>query len=134
MGHKIKRKVFALQFEGHEDLDGATVRVRSVSLGKLFEVAGQAEQARDGKFKLDDVRALFELFTDRLDSWDLEDEDGTPIEQDMDGLLSLDPDVALEIVLTWFDVMISIKRDTDLGKESTSGEQFPEASIPMAVA
>lgn len=133
MGHKIRRKVFTLRFDGHEDLDGATVRVRSVSLGRLMAVAGQAEAARGG-VKLAEVMDLLELFAERLESWDLEEEDGTPIPTTLDGLLSLEPDTALDIVLSWADVLVSARGDGDLGKDSTSGEPFPEASIPMAVA
>lgn len=133
MGHVIKRKLFNLQFPESEDLNGATIKVRSTSLGKLLEVAGQAEAARGG-VKLQEVRELLELFVDRLEFWDLCDEDGTEIPQTIQGLLGLDPDVALEIVLTWADVMVSVKSEPDLGKDSTSGALFPEASIPMAVA
>ena len=133
MAHVIKRKLFNLQFPEHEDLEGATIKVRSVSFGKLMDVAGLAEAARGG-VKLAEVKELLELFVERLEFWDLADEDGSLIPTTMEGLLSLEPDIALEIVLTWADVLVSVKRDRDLGKGSTSGEPFPEAHIPMEVA
>jgi len=135
MAFIVKRKILTLQFEEGHDLFGATVRCRSASLGTLMEVGEEAELARTGGGAvLSRVRDLLTVFTDRIESWDLADEDGTEIPPTVDGLLMLDADVALDLVLTWVDVIMSVKGDRDLGKDSTSGEPFPEALLPMAVA
>jgi hypothetical protein len=140
-----RRKIFRLQFEDPE-LKELEVRVKSVSMGKLLDVADQAQGLKDGG-GLGIARELFALFVTRVVSWNLQHEleyeeqsddefDGdshepqfedTPIT--VSGLLGHDPDLVLDIVLCWFDAMVSISAPLD--KSSTSGPQYPEGSIPM---
>lgn len=125
MGFKVERKILNLRFE---DYDGMEVRARTVAFGQLLDVSEQAETLRtDGK--MDKVRGFLALFTSRLESWNLEDEDGSSIPASEAGLLSLDTDMGLAILLGWFDAMTAVA--PSLGKDSTSGPRFPEGSIPM---
>lgn len=130
MGFKVKRKVFRLQFED-EELKDMSIRVRSISLGRLLDIADQADNLRAGA-GLAQTRELCEVFMDRMESWNLEDEElGTPIPTNVDGLYSLDVDLAITMMLAWFDAMTAV---TDsLGKGSTSGQQSQEESIPTAL-
>lgn len=125
MGFKVERKILNLRFEEYE---GMEVRARTVSFGQLMDVAEEAETLRaDGK--LGKVRGFLDLFTSRLESWNLEDEDDRPVPATSEGLLSLDTDMALAILLGWFDAMTAVA--PSLGKDSISGPRFPEGSIPM---
>lgn len=130
MAFKVKRKVFRLQFEDPELAD-MSIRVRSISLGRLLDIADQADMLRAGA-ALGKTRELCEVFTDRIESWNLEDEElGTPIPTNIDGLYSLDVDLAISIMLAWFDAMTAIA--DSLGKASNSGQQSPEESVPTAL-
>lgn len=144
--YQARRKIFRLQFEdpAFEELE---VRVKSVSMGKLLDVADEAQGLKDGA-GLGVARELFALFISRVVNWNLQHElessiegygvleaDESAAEQFADtpitvpGLLGHDPDLVLTVVLAWFDAMVSVSGP--LEKSSTSGLQYPEGSIPM---
>jgi hypothetical protein len=123
---KIGRKLLVLRFED-PDFAGIEVKVRSTSLGRVLELRDQADAARNGS-GLDELSGLVNEFVDKLDSWNVEDDDG-PVPPTRNGLLTLDLSDALYIITSWFDAMMSVNED--LGKESTSGGSFPEVNIPM---
>jgi hypothetical protein len=128
MGFKVQRTVFNVHFKTGSKLDGLFLQARSISMKEVMGLSAEADKARAGE-GLDKITKLLTRFSEELVEWDLESEDGTPTPPTLDGLLSHDPDVVLPIVLSWFDSMLQI--DDDLGKDSNSGERFPEASIPM---
>lgn len=128
MGFKAVRKTIKLQFETPEYL-GLEVSARVLSLGRLLDIADLADRARAGA-GLGEVRDLVDAFADSLAGWNLEDEiSDAEIPKTTDGVLSLDTDLALAMILAWFDGMVSIS--TSLGKASTSGPPSPEVHIPM---
>lgn len=127
---KIKRKVLVLKFED-EDFDGVEIRARAASMGRALELTGEADAARRPGTGLEQVNGLFDEFATALLSWNLEDDDDQPVPATRDGLLSLDIQDVMVIILAWFDAMLSIGEG--LGKGSTSGSPFPEVSIPMEI-
>lgn len=127
MGYTVRRKILNLAFEDPE-FEGLEVRAHAVSMGKILDVADQAEAMRGGA-GLKDVRGLLTMFADNLLTWNAEDEDGMPIPVTGEGLLSQDPDWVIAVVLAWFDAMVSVPGPLD--RRSTSGKPFPVASIPM---
>lgn len=131
MGFKAQRKLFMLQFED-QALEGLDVRVRSISLGRLLDLADQAaELEHGGAGALPRVRELLAVFTERLEFWNLENEEGEPTPQTLEGLLSHETDLVLDIVLDWFGAMMSVGKGDPLVSSSTNGNTFPEPSIPM---
>jgi hypothetical protein len=128
MGFKVQRTVFNIRFAEGSRFDGLFVQAKSISMGEVMRLSPEADKAREGS-GVAEVQRLITRFSEELVEWDLEDEDGTPTPPTLEGLLSHDPNVVLPIVLAWFDAMLQV--DDDLGKDSNSGERFPEASIPM---
>lgn len=126
--YKAVGKIYRLQFED-QDLE---VRVKSVSLGKIFAVADQADRARAGA-GLAEIMGLIELFVSRLHSWNLVDEKDQDIPITTDGFLSVDTDDALLILVSWYEAMTG-RIEERLGKASTSGPASLEQSIPMEAA
>jgi hypothetical protein len=123
---KIGRKLLVLQFED-PDFTGVEVRVYSAPLRLVLELSGQAEAARANE-GIDRTGQLIDEFIKRLESWNIENDEGD-VPPTRDGLLSLDLSDAYYILVSWFDAMMSVSRN--LGKGSTSGKPSPEASIPM---
>jgi hypothetical protein len=146
MGHRIKRKVFLLKFEEGSDLDGATVRVRSVPFGSFLSMVGLAGSAGAAISESstpeevlsvidpEDVASMGRLlsgFADALEFWDLEEEDGTPIPATREGVLGLDSDVALDLIRPWIMAIQGVRRDSPLPDASVSGATTAEVSLPM---
>lgn len=113
--------------DGHR-LHGLQVTVRSVQLGDFIAMM-RADDAADtaGVFE----QQLAQLAPSLVD-WNAE-ADGDKIPATAEGLRRLDKRIFVELFDRWLDVLAG--RDLGpLGESSTSGEQFPEGSIPMAVS
>lgn len=126
--YRARGKLYRLNFEDKPDLD---VRTAGVSLKKIFEVADQADRARAGA-ALSETQELVELFASRLRFWNVVGEEDEEIPANAEGFWSLDSDDALLMLLAWVDAMTG-QIPSGLGKDSTSGPQFPEESIPMEI-
>jgi hypothetical protein len=131
MGYKRKTKVYVLRFED-EEYEGLEVRAKGASVEQLISLMNLARFGTGAKFGQGDIKevdALFELFASKLTEWNLEDEDGVPVELSLAGLKSQDIDFALDVVLAWVGAVMGTS--APLEKSSPDGEQFPEGSIPM---
>lgn len=117
-----QRKVYNLVFD---DLDGLTVKVKSISIGQLRKFMA----FKDGGSTVEQTEEMLTTFADALESWDLETEDGQPVPATAEGIDSEDRDLILQIINAWVDTLSGV--DEELGKGSPSGSTFPEASIPM---
>lgn len=115
MGFKVNRTVYNLAFGEGTALDGATVSARAVSTGAFLDVAGLAAEAEENPAA---ATKLFEQFADALVAWDLEEEDGTPIPADLDGLRSLEFGTSIAIIKAWMSAMGDVSGP--LGQPSTS--------------
>jgi hypothetical protein len=78
------------------------------------------------------VGDLFETFATALVSWNLEDEDGTPVSADLEGIQSQDMEFILAVVRAWLEAVSSV--NAPLGEGSTGGGTSQVPSIPMETA
>jgi hypothetical protein len=126
MAYRRDPKVYKLVFDDTTDFAGLEVRAKSVDLGTLLKLSGIANQAR---LDSDEVDELLSGFARALVSWNVEDENGNPVPATKEGMYSGDPHESIAIVRKWIDVMSN--PPDDLGKDSGSGENSPEAQLPM---
>lgn len=141
MGYRRVPKTFKLTFE---DEPGLEVYCRSAPLGQILALMELVKEEDDGKMSLRELGRLEELFSTfgaSLKSWNLEDEDGNPITWDPTGeetevqakvraLKTQDLDFVLSLILAWMDAVVGVS--DPLKRKSSSGDQSPEGSIPMA--
>lgn len=128
MGYKRPQTVYKLVFDDHEGLE---VRAASVPIGRLIEVSAQAEKLREGDAdSFESVADLFALFGESLRSWNLEEDDGSPIPATVDSVMSLEFGFAAAILVAWFDAVGGVP--APLERRSTSGVPSEELLIPMA--
>lgn len=124
MGYKVQRKLYVLQFE---DKDGMEVKATSVSTGVFLKIASLADAA---KMDISHMQELITSFAkESLRSWNLEEEDGTPIPATSEGLLSLEFEDAFEIITAWIDTITGV--NADLKVPSSGGSPSLVASLPM---
>lgn len=128
MGFKVKRKVYKLVFQD-PDMDGLVVLARSVPLGKLLDASADSGAGADAEVGAKQTRGMFELFAGALVSWNLEEEDGTPVPATLDGVLGQDAEFVRGLIEAWSEALTSVPGP--LGKPSTSGGTSPELAIPM---
>lgn len=132
MGQGFKRKTYKLKWpEGHQ-LHGLEVVTKGLSLEKTFELASMAkgigaEAGTDGKVKI--AGELIAGFAPRLVSWNLEEEDGTPVPTTPEAIAEQDMPLVLGVITDWIDAVSSV--DIPLASGSKSGPpEAPEASLP----
>lgn len=131
MGYVRQKKIFVLRFEDPE-LEGLEVRATSTSLGSLLELVSLAEIGKGKRFDMADVKRLdelFDLFVNCLQSWNLEEEDGSPIPTTLAGLKSQDMTFVMDLIMAWMDGVVSIP--TPLSKKLNSGEQSEVPPLTM---
>lgn len=95
MGFRPKRTAFKLDFSGTE-CDGLEVTVRPVPMSVMLDVvaavgAGDAAAARH----------MYTTFAFALESWNVEDDDGTAVPADLDGLMSQDSRFISAVLQAW---------------------------------
>lgn len=126
MGYRKEAKVYRLVWDPSTDYSGLEVCMKSVPIGEFLKIAElKAMEDRDDR----DIAEMFEIFAKALKSWNLEEEDGTPVPATLAGVYEQELDFILAIVMRWAGALAGVTES--LGKDSTSGVTFPEASLPM---
>lgn len=123
MGFTPVRRVYTLQFEQY---DGLEVRAAATSAGGFLELTERSDAASADISK---VKPLLELFVECLRSWNLEDDEGQPVPQTVDGLLTLELDFVMEIIGAWTEAVAGVS--SDLKEPSNSGTPSLVESLPM---
>lgn len=124
-GFRPGRKTYRLEFEDGHDLAGLVVRATSVGTGEFFELSKLA----DGRFGLEEGAELVERFSTHLVSWNLEEDDGTPVPATLEGLRSQEFDHVISIIMQWMDAVAGVS--APLAQPSPGGVPSPVESIPM---
>lgn len=128
MGYRKIPTIYTLTFTG--ELEGLIVRMKSSSLGKMRQLVrsmGSDDDTDSETFAVvDDVVAML---AEHLVSWNYEDEEGRPIPANEEGLNQLELAFVLELSHRYMDEISG--PSAELGKDSTSGAQFPGRPLTM---
>lgn len=129
MGYQKKTKLYKLTFQG--EFEGLEVTAKGLSIRKLLDMGEllDIDVAAPDSDDLKQIDELFSRFCEVLISWNLEDEHGVPIEPNKESLYDQDLGFVLAIIVNYIASVSGVP--IELGKESSSGEQFQEASLPM---
>ena len=122
MGFKRGPKIFRLEFED-PDLNGLTVRARSLPLGEFIDLAN-----------IDTVTAaqtdrVIRLFASCLVEWNLENEFGDPVPATYEGILAQELDFMIQIISAWMEAIGSVAPPLPDG--SNAGATSRVQSLPM---
>ena len=91
MGYTPQRTTYVLDFG--DAYNGLEVKVRAGTLGQLLELQRFGED-----LTAEQARELFERFAVLLVRWNITDEDDRPVPATLDGLMSLEPGLARDIL------------------------------------
>lgn len=122
MGYRKVPTIYELVFEDG-DLQGLVVRMKSIKLGRVRRLVQVTEGADDDQVLDNGLEEMLGLFADGLVSWNLEEEDGTPVPATLEGIEDQEAGLVLTILRRWLNAMTGVSHD--LGKDSTSGSPFP---------
>jgi hypothetical protein len=126
MGYRRKLKTITVTFGDDHELAGLEVTTRGLSLGTYLELLGMGEVDRSS------IGEALKEFARCLTSWNLEDEDGTPVPATEESVFAEDHNMMLKVAAAWLDSMHGVSKSDPLPESSPAGEPSPVASIPMA--
>jgi hypothetical protein len=124
VGYRKKPKLIELRFPGDPEYDGLEVTLRGQSLGGFLELMGIGDVDKSA------LADQLERFADNLISWNLEDEDGTPVPTTREVVYAQDQDFMLRLATDWVEALQG-GVPAPLEPSSTDGELSAVASIPM---
>ena len=122
MGYRRTPKVYNIRFADDSDYPGLEATLRSYSVGQVIAFRKDSGQT-------DSVQAMVDLLAERLVSWNLEDEDGTPVPTTVEAILREDLDMIQALFDEWSDAITGVS--VPLEKPSPAGEISQVGSIPM---
>jgi hypothetical protein len=117
VGYKRNPKIYNLVFDETTDHPGLEVQVRTITMGQLVKVWSNEGGSVD----------TFEMFVDRLVSWNLEDENGTPVPTTREAVEAEDDDLIMAITRKWSQTVMGVP--APLGGDSNSGEPSAAESV-----
>jgi hypothetical protein len=112
-------------------MHGLEIRMRGMSMAELdalskFETQGKDVTTGD---RVAEMRAMAQLFSSRLISWNLLDEDGQEVGTSIDDILAADLGVVMSAIGAW---QKEVTRVPDpLPQPSSAGLQYRGEPIPM---
>lgn len=122
MGFQVK--TYKLVWPEESIWHGLEVRMRGQTIGELEDISKLS-----GAKGIEAVKPVLDILSEALLSWNLENEDGTPIP--VSEFRSQDSTMLLAIVNAWTGVVGDVP--APLSTISSDGEKSEEASIPMVV-
>lgn len=123
MGYRKIPTIHTLIFDG--DLEGLVVRVKGVSFGRIRKLLNLVNDESDDNT----LEELASQLADCLVSWNLEDEEGVPVEATREGIDDQDWDFVMAVITKWLSEMTGANEE--LGKDSPSGVSFPGQPLTM---
>ena len=115
--------------EGHT-FHGLEIRMRGMSLAELDQLSKFEAPAGDATVsgRTAEMRAMAELFSSRLISWNYEDENGEPVGTDPESIANADLGMVMSAIGAW---QKEVTRVPDpLPQDSSGGQRFQVAPIP----
>lgn len=126
MGHKLQRKSYKLTFGEGTALEGATVVMGGMTLGEA-EILNQSTDDPAKTQELLDQK--FALMASRLQSWDLEDDNGE-IPTTLEGLKRLELGEMLELQRAWGAAVSTVSAPLPSASSDGATPAPLEVSIP----
>lgn len=127
MGYRKVPIIYTLEFEG--EYEGLVVRMKSMKIGEMRKIVRLLESDDDNTGPVLDQ--MVEQVAKGLVSWNLEDEDGVPVEPSAEALDDLDFELMQNILNEWMSKVSGPSEE--LGKDSSGGGKFPGQPLTMEV-
>lgn len=121
------RKTYKLVWPEESRWHGLEVRLRGMDFDELESISKL--QGDEGVSGIERARPVLDILGNAILSWNLEDEDGAPI--DISEFRKQDMAMLLAIVNTWVEVAGDVA--PPLKPASSNGEKLEEASLPMVI-
>lgn len=127
MGYAAKVKTYLIEFAEDHEYHGAEARLEGMTYGEWEEATG-ADGGDGDKNGADSLKR----FVDHLIEWNLDyPTTGEPVPCTVEGVRSIDKDLAAALNNAWINELIGVRADSPLASSSPSGEPSLVESVPM---
>jgi hypothetical protein len=125
----VRKKTYSLYFTD-EQFEGLAIEARSGTVDEFAEVGSLLTTDVDSmKESLANVKAAHDIIFPKLQRWNLQDEDGTPIPLTREAFDEQDKEFVEGIVYAWRRAVAGVR--PALKEKSDSGALSAAESIPM---
>lgn len=128
MGFRAEKKTITVRFAEDHVLYGLEAVFRGLDIRTYLKITGMDGGEGEG------IGASMERSAEALLSWNLEDEDGKPVEATVENYMSQEHDFVLAVSGAWFESLSGVPKASPLDANSPSTEKSPGESIPMEIA
>lgn len=97
-GYRRVRKTYELTFDAYPGLE---VRMRSLAFGQLLELGPLLDAFTAKRATVEQLSKIADWVADHFASWNLQEEDGAPVEATKDALLGEEFELFTAIVIGW---------------------------------
>lgn len=129
MGYRKPQTRYRLKF-ADEDMAGLEVVTRAPTIADLLEIGPMANVIDQATPDLETLRGLLERFCGLLVSWNLEDDDGAPVQPSADALLGMEMPFLMKILNAWAGAVTSVAPPLPNGSGSLPASPA-DLRIPM---
>jgi hypothetical protein len=125
MGYRKVPIIYTLELDG--DYKGLVVRLKSMKIGEMRKIVRLLDSDEDNTITVLDE--MVKAIAKGIVSWNLEDEQGVPVEPTVEALDDLEFELIQKILDEWLSRVTG--PSPELGKDSSSGEKFPGQPLLM---
>jgi hypothetical protein len=126
MGFKYEPRLTKITFPEGDELHGLELRVKSVPLGKFFEIAKMRDNMEES------AEEVFGLFSSSIVDWNLEDDEGNKVPSNVEGILDLDSNFSLKLLDFWMRAIVTVP--APLLNSSNGGKSTEDlGGLPMEI-
>ena len=131
MGYRRKRKLYDLDLTG-TSLEGLTLIMKGLTVEESLNLALLQDMVKEPtKDQIKKTRDLFAMVAEKIERWDLEDDDGQPIPPSPVELLGWDFSDAMLVIDRWQEKVQEVPGP--LEPKSNDGSKWVGPPIPMDI-
>jgi len=127
MGFRPQKTIYNLHFEDAALAD-LELKVTSCTVNQFNEIMGGATAV--GQEAIDGANKLLALFAEHIVSWNLENDDGSPMPITAETLGDLEQPLVIRLIAAWQAAMVTVPNPSRPGSSSGAGSE--ELSLGLA--
>jgi hypothetical protein len=130
MSYVRKRKLYPLDFTG-TGLEGLTMVMRGMTVQESLQLSHLRDLGSASTEKLEEeLLKLFAFVAGKIESWDMVEEDGRPIEPSAEALLELDAGDAFAAIEAWQKAVEGVSAPLEQRSNGGNRSVMSDQSLP----
>ncbi len=125
MAYKRERRVYVMTFDDPE-YEGLEIRVRSIPIREFHSLLALDPESKDSAVRAESINKMLFAFAEALVSWNMTDENGSPLPTTLEYVESEDVDFIMMCITEWMQAISKVNDASPLDENSELGQTTPE--------